>query len=191
MRNEKILQLIAYYFSIDGDIYKLYDDLISSDTIIDKLNSNFILNNIFFIVYDKDLSCSQMMENFMNYDYERYRNNSNKEEKEKEIDEHRKYIMELSQLKNDFHNKFEKFYKDKQNIQNIFYDEFDEVNDNDIKIGINMELGDLFEKSDEGVKTRNRKFRYYNDRSKKNRRKDKKKMRRKFKGKKYILIKNE
>ena len=186
-----MLQLIAYYFSIDGNIYNLYDDIISTDSIIDKLNSNYILNNVFFIVYDKDLSCSQMMENFMNYDYERYRNNSNKEEKEKEIDEHRKYIMELSQLKNDFHNKFEKFYKDKQNIQNIFYDEFDEVNDNDIKIGINMELGDLFEKSDEGVKTRNRKFRYYNDRSKKNRRKDKKKMRRKFKGKKYILIKNE
>ena len=186
-----MLQLIAYYFSIDGNIYNLYDDIISTDSIIDKLNSNYILNNVFFIVYDKDLSCSQMMENFMNYDYERYRNNSNKEEKEKEIDEHRKYIMELSQLKNDFHNKFEKFYKDKQNIQNIFYEEFDEVNDNDIKIGINMELGDLFEKSDEGVKTRNRKFRYYNDRSKKNRRKDKKKMRRKFKGKKYILIKNE
>ena len=175
MRNEKILQLIAYYFSIDGDIYKLYDDLISSDTIIDKLNSNFILNNIFFIVYDKDLSCSQMMENFMNYDYERYRNNSNKEEKEKEIDEQKKYIMELTKLKNDFNDIFEKYYQDKQNIQNIFYDEFDEMNDNDIKININLEVKRKYDKRDEGVKTRYQKeIRYNKKKNKKIKKKEKK-----------------
>ena len=192
MRNEKMLQLIAYYFSIDGDIYNLYNELISTDNIIDKLHSNYILNNIFFIVYNKDLSCSQMMDNFMNYDYERNKNNNNKEQKEKEIDTQKKYISELAILKNDFHNKFEKFYKDKQEIEKIFYDEYDEVNDNDIKININLEVRGKFEKNNVKVKTRNQKgVTYYKDKSKKNKRKDKKLIRRKLNVKKYILVKNE
>ena len=192
MRNEKMLQLIAYYFSIDGNIYNLYDDIISTDSIIDKLNSNYILNNVFFIVYDKDLSCSQMMENFMNYDYESYRNNSNKEQKEKEIDEQKKYIMELTKLKNDFNDIFEKYYQDKQNIQNIFYEEFDEMNDKDIKININLEVKRKYDKRDEGVKTRYQKeTRHNKSKDKKIKRKEKKLMRRKFKGKNFIFVKNE
>ena len=192
MRNEKILQLIAYYFSIDGDIYKLYDDIISTDSIIDKLHSNYILNNVFFIVYDKDLSCSQMMENFMNYDYERYKNNINKEQKEKIIDEQKKYITELTILKNDFHDIFEKYYQDKQNIQNIFYDEFNEMNDKDIKININLEVKRKYDMREEGVKKRYQKGISFNKKKdKKIKRKEKKMMRKKFKGKKFIFVKNE
>ena len=37
MRNEKLLQLIGYYFSIDGNICELYDELIPLNSIIDKL----------------------------------------------------------------------------------------------------------------------------------------------------------
>ena len=82
MRNEKLLQLIAYYFSIDGDICELYDELIPLDTIIDKLSTNYIMNNIFFIVYDKNLTPSQMMENFINFQNNEKKFDDDKTQKE-------------------------------------------------------------------------------------------------------------
>ena len=100
--------------------------------------------------------------------------------------------MELTKLKNDFNDIFEKYYQDKQNIQNIFYDEFDEMNDNDIKININLEVKRKYDKRDEGVKTRYQKeIRYNKNKDKKIKKKEKKMMRRKFKGKKVIFVKNE
>lgn len=65
MRNEKILQLIAYYFSIDGNIIDLNEKLTSINIIMDELFPYSVINNTYLILYDKNLSPAQMVNNFI------------------------------------------------------------------------------------------------------------------------------
>ena len=96
MRNEKILQLIAYYFSINGDINYLHDELVSMNSIIDQLFSNSVMNNIYLIVYDKNLTPAQMINNFINYDSTKFNEIQSKED---EINNLKDYIELLNKQK--------------------------------------------------------------------------------------------
>ena len=117
MRNEKILQLIAYYFSINGDINHLYDELISKNSIIDVLFSNFVLNNIYMILYDKNLTPEQMVNNFINYDMSKLCDMQNKED---EINSLKDYINILNKQKEEIHKEFSTFCKDKYEIKHKY-----------------------------------------------------------------------
>ena len=117
MRNEKILQLIAYYFSINGDINHLYDELISKNSIIDELFSNFVLNNIYMILYDKNLTPEQMVNNFINYDMSKLCDIQNKED---EINSLKDYINILNKQKEEIHKEFSTFCKDKYEIKHKY-----------------------------------------------------------------------
>ena len=117
MRNEKILQLIAYYFSINGDINHLYDELISKNSIIDELFSNFVLNNIYMILYDKNLTPEQMVNNFINYDMSKLCDMQNKED---EINSLKDYINILNKQKEEIHKEFSTFCKDKYEIKHKY-----------------------------------------------------------------------
>ena len=119
MRNEKILQLIAYYFSIDGDIIYLNSQLTSMNSIIDELFNNYVLSNIYMIIYDKNATPSQMVNNFMNFDSEKY-SDAIIQEKENEIYNLKKYIETLSKQKEIIHNEFIKFCKDKFEVKNKY-----------------------------------------------------------------------
>ncbi len=105
MRNEKILQLIAYYFSINGDINYLHDQLINMNSIIDELFTNTVMNNVYLILYDKNLTPAQMVNNFINYDPSKFEDILNKEDEIKNLKE-----KNLNQLKNinEFKNEMEK-----------------------------------------------------------------------------------
>jgi hypothetical protein len=118
MRNEKILQLIAYYFSIDGNIINLYNELTNMNCIIDELFTNFIMNNIYIIIYDKNLTPSQMINNFMNFDNEKY---NEIQPIEDEISGLQNYIQQLNKRKEKIHNKFVTFCKDKYEIKSKYF----------------------------------------------------------------------
>ena len=118
MRNEKILQLIAYYFSIDGNIINLYNELTNMNCIIDELFTNFIMNNIYLIIYDKNLTPSQMINNFMNFDNEKYNEIQSIED---EISGLKNYIQQLNKKKEKIHNKFVSFCKDKYEIKSKYF----------------------------------------------------------------------
>ena len=127
MRNEKILQLIAYYFSINGDINYLYNELVSMNSIIDELFTNFVLNNIYLILYDKNLTPAQMVNNFINYDLNKLNDIQNKED---EINSLKDYIEILNKQKKEMHKEFETYYKDKYEVKN----KYNLISDKDIKI---------------------------------------------------------
>jgi hypothetical protein len=118
MRNEKILQLIAYYFSIDGNIINLYNELTNMNCIIDELFTNFIMNDIYIIIYDKNLTPSQMINNFMNFDNEKYNEIQSIED---EISGLQNYIQQLNKRKEKIHNIFVTFCKDKYEIKSKYF----------------------------------------------------------------------
>lgn len=197
MRNEKLLQLIGYYFSIDGNICELYDELIPLNSIIDKLSSNYIMNNIFFIVYDKNLTPSQMMENFINFQYNEKKYDDDRTQKENEINRHKEYISKLSSLKNNFHEEFAKFYRDKQKIGKIvFNDNKNENCESNIIMELRLKQSGKNEKYGK-IKTRSKKpVIYYNGKEnikkiKKIVRKNKNLVKNGINMNKYNLIKNE
>ena len=139
MRNEKILQLIAYYFSINGDINYLHDELVSMNSIIDQLFSNSVMNNIYLIVYDKNLTPVQMINNFINYDSTKFNEIQSKED---EINNLKDYIEVLNKQKQEMHKEFANFCKDKYEVKQKYTnligekdkefnnDDFDLINNN-------------------------------------------------------------
>ncbi len=133
MRNEKILQLIAYYFSIDGNIINLYNELTNMNCIIDELFTNFIMNNIYLIIYDKNLTPSQMINNFMNFDNEKYNEIQSIED---EISGLKNYIQQLNKKKEKIHNKFVSFCKDKYEIKSKYF----QINNKDKYINEEIDL---------------------------------------------------
>ena len=144
MRNEKILQLIAYYLSIDGNINYLYDELIGMNSIIDELFSNFILGNIYIIMYDKNLTPIQMMDKFKNFDISK---KDEIESKEDEISNLENYIHQLNKRKEAIHKEFISFCKDKYEIKNKYYI-FSNRNRNDVNNEIDMNNNELTIKED-------------------------------------------
>ena len=165
MRNEKILQLIAYYFSINGDINHLYDELISKNSIIDELFSNFVLNNIYMILYDKNLTPEQMVNNFINYDMSKLCDMQNKED---EINSLKDYINILNKQKEEIHKEFSTFCKDKYEIKhkyNLINEDNNfkkSNNDNDVDM-INNDYSN-FEKEEKKEKEKEENYlKYQND----------------------------
>ena len=139
MRNEKILQLIAYYFSIDGNIIDLNEKLTSMNIIMDELFPYSVLNNTYLILYDKNLTPTQMINNFINFDKEKY---DEKKIKENEIFKFKKYIQQLSKQKEEIHNIFKSFCKDKFEIKNKYFSKNKNLNNNSLdndeeKVNIN------------------------------------------------------
>ena len=118
MRNEKILQLIAYYFSIDGNIIDLSEKLTLTNSIMDELFPYSVLNNTYLILYDKNLTPAQMINNFINFDKEKYNERKNKEN---EIFNFKKYIQQLNKQKEEIHNTFISFCKDKFEVKNKYF----------------------------------------------------------------------
>ena len=118
MRNEKILQLIAYYFSIDGNILDLNEKLTSMNYKIDELFAYSVISNTYMILYDKNLTAIQMINNFINFDKEKY---NERKVKENEIFNFKKYIQQLNKQKEEIHNKFISFCKDKYEIKNKYF----------------------------------------------------------------------
>ena len=114
MRNEKILQLIGYYFSINGDINYLHDQLINMNSIIDELFTNTVMNNVYLILYDKNLTPAQMINNFINYDPSKFEDILNKEDEIKNLKD---YIQTLNKQKEEIHNEFASFCKDKFEVK--------------------------------------------------------------------------
>jgi hypothetical protein len=166
MRNEKILQLIAYYFSINGDINHLYDELISKNSIIDELFSNFVLNNIYMILYDKNLTPEQMVNNFINYDMSKLCDMQNKED---EINSLKDYINILNKQKEEIHKEFSTFCKDKYEIKHkynlINEDNNFKKSNNDSDIDMNI-IGDYsnYEKEEKKEKEKEENYlKYQND----------------------------
>lgn len=162
MRNEKILQLIAYYFSIDGNIIELHSKLTEMDSKIDELFSLFVLNNIYMIIYDKNLTPTQMVNNFMNFNDEKWEERA--EEKQNEILELKEYINRLSKKKEEAHNDFISCCNDKYEIKNKYFlinkknkNKKDNSNDNKININTidNINEEDKTETSNEMVVERN------------------------------------
>ena len=119
IRNEKILQLVAYYFSMGGDINYLHDVLINKNPIIDKLFNKIVISDIYAIIYDKNLKPSEMLDNFMNYKEEN-KFEEEKEEKINKIESLKEYISKLNIKKKEFHNEFISCYQDKFEIKNIY-----------------------------------------------------------------------
>ena len=130
MRNEKILQLIAYYFSINGDINYMYNELVNRNSIIDELFTNFVMNNIYLILYDKNLTPAQMVNNFMDYDLNKLNEIQNKED---EINDLKIYIGKLNKQKQEMHKEFANFCKDKYEVKQkynlISGNDSDNIND--------------------------------------------------------------
>ena len=124
MRNEKILQLIAYYFSIDGNILDLNEKLTSMNYKIDELFAYSVISNTYMILYDKNLTPSQMINNFTNFDKEKY---NERKVKENEIFNFKKYIQQLNKQKEEIHNKFISYCKDKYEVKNKYF-----LNNNEI-----------------------------------------------------------
>ena len=118
MRNEKILQLIAYYFSIDGNILDLNEKLTSMNYKIDELFAYSVISNTYMILYDKNLTPSQMVNNFTNFDKEKY---NERKVKENEIFNFKKYIQQLNKQKEEIHNKFISYCKDKYEVKNKYF----------------------------------------------------------------------
>ena len=118
MRNEKILQLIAYYFSIDGNILDLNEKLTSMNYKIDELFAYSVISNTYMILYDKNLTPSQMINNFTNFDKEKY---NERKVKENEIFNFKKYIQQLNKQKEEIHNKFISYCKDKYEVKNKYF----------------------------------------------------------------------
>jgi hypothetical protein len=121
MRNEKILQLIAYYLSIDGNINDLYDELVRKNSIIDELFTNCVLNNIYLILYDKNLTPIQMINKFTSMNYEENSVKNKIQDKEDEILNLKDYIQKLNKRKEEIHNEFIDFCKDKHEIKNKYF----------------------------------------------------------------------
>ena len=137
MRNEKILQLIAYYLSIDGNINDLYDELVRKNSIIDELFTNCVLNNVYLILYNKNLSPSQMINNFSSLNCEENSIKNKIQDKEDEILNLKDYIKKLNKRKEEIHNDFIDFYKDKYEVKNKYYLIYNK-NKNDVYNEINM-----------------------------------------------------
>ena len=138
MRNEKILQLIGYYYSINGDINYLHDQLINMNSIIDELFTYTTMNNIYLILYDKNLTPAQMVNNFKNYDANKYDDILNKEDEIKNLKD---YIQILNKQKEEIHNEFATFCKDKFEVKqkyNIISG--NNINDDDINDDIDMNI---------------------------------------------------
>ena len=140
MRNEKILQLIAYYFSIDGNILDLELKLSSMNSIIDELFQYSVINNTYLIIYDKNLTPSQMINKFTNFEKEKY---NERKAKENEIFSYRKYIQQLKKQKEEVHNKFISFCKEKFEIKNKYLFENNKnhkkfLNEKKIKVNLNI-----------------------------------------------------
>ena len=138
MRNEKILQLIGYYYSINGDINYLHDQLIDMNSIIDELFTYTTMNNVYLILYDKNLTPAQMVNNFINYDVTKYDDIINKEEEIKNL---RDYIHILNKQKEEIHNEFASFCKDKFEVKQkydiISGNNINDDNNDDIDMNIN------------------------------------------------------
>ena len=136
MRNEKILQLIAYYFSIDGNIIDLNEKLTSINIIMDELFPYSVINNTYLILYDKNLSPAQMVNNFINFDKEKY---NERKIKENEISDYKKYIQQLSKQREEIHNTFVSFCKDKFEVKKKYFSKNKDINanDNDDNLDIN------------------------------------------------------
>ena len=136
MRNEKILQLIAYYFSINGDINYLYNELISMNSILDELFSNLVISNIYLIIYDKNLTPAQMVNNFINYDINKLNDIQNKiQNNEDKIQNLKEYIQTLNKQKEEIHKEFSNFCKDKYEIKH----KFNLINGNNLNYMFNEE----------------------------------------------------
>ena len=133
MRNEKILQLIGYYYSINGDINYLHDQLIDMNSIIDELFTYTSMNNVYLILYDKNLTPAQMVNNFINYDVTKYDDIINKEEEIKNL---RDYIHILNKQKEEIHNEFASFCKDKFEVKQ----KYDIISGNNINEDINDDI---------------------------------------------------
>lgn len=86
--------------------------------IIDELFTNFIMNNIYMIIYDKNLTPNQMINNFMNFDNEKY---SEIQSIEDEISGLKDYIQQLNKKKEKIHNKFVSFCKDKYEVKSKYF----------------------------------------------------------------------
>jgi hypothetical protein len=141
MRNEKILQLIAYYLSIDGNINDLYDELVRKNSIIDELFTNCVLNNIYLILYDKNLTPIQMINKFTSMNYEENSVKNKIQDKEDEILNLKDYIQKLNKRKEEIHNEFIDFCKDKHEIKNKYF-LINSTDKNNIYNDINMNVID-------------------------------------------------
>ena len=86
--------------------------------IIDELFTNFIMNNIYMIIYDKNLTPNQMINNFMNFDNEKYNDIQSIED---EISGLKNYIQQLNKKKEKIHNKFVSFCKDKYEVKSKYF----------------------------------------------------------------------
>jgi len=101
--------------------------------IIDELFTNFIMNNIYLIIYDKNLTPSQMINNFMNFDNEKYNEIQSIED---EISGLKNYIQQLNKKKEKIHNKFVSFCKDKYEIKSKYF----QINNKDKYINEEIDL---------------------------------------------------
>ena len=113
------MKLVAYYFSINGNINYLISQLTNRNPIIEELLNNYILCNIYIIVYDKNLTPSQMINNFINLDFGKY-SEEILEEKENNIYKLKKYIEQLEKQKEIYQKEFIKFYKEKFELKKKF-----------------------------------------------------------------------
>lgn len=151
MRNEKILQLIAYYFSIDGNIIYLHSKLTEMDSKIDELFSLYVLNNIYMIIYDKNLTPTQMVNNFMNFNDDKWEERA--QTKENEINDLKDYIQQLTEKKEEAHNEFISFCKDKYEIKNKYFfnkrNKSDNSDDFTININTNKNYAEEYNKEKE------------------------------------------
>ena len=70
------------------------------------------------IIYDKNLTPSQMIDNFMNFDNEKYNDIQSIED---EISGLKNYIQQLNKKKEKIHNKFVSFCKDKYEVKSKYF----------------------------------------------------------------------
>ena len=89
------------------------------DSKIDEIFSLFVLNNIYMIIYDRNLTPNQMVNNFMNFNDEKWEERA--EEKQNEILELKEYINRLSKKKEETNNEFISCCNDKYEIKNKYF----------------------------------------------------------------------
>ena len=121
------------------------------NSIIDELFTYTTMNNVYLILYDKNLTPAQMVSNFINYDVSKFDDIINKEE---EISNLKDYINILNQQKEEIHNEFASFCKDKFEVKQkydiISGNNLDDDNNDDIDMNINS--FSIFEKEDSKTK---------------------------------------
>ena len=96
--------------------------------IMDELFPYSVMNNTYLIIYDKNLSPAQMVNNFINFDKEKY---NERKIKENEISDFKKYIQQLCKQREEIHNIFVSFCKDKFEAKKKYFKNKDINDDND------------------------------------------------------------